>query len=177
MVGARTDGRSHRRDAGTTFVELLVAIVLIGTSVIATLAALQATTRATITDRDHAKSLEWLQAAADEVYNAPRVACYAQSSPGASANQAIADYETAVQSAQRPAGWDTATIDVVAVQFIGRASSSDPYSWSEGFCLESNPSTCPSGTYCNSPQTAQKVTLRVVSPSGLVKTLDTVKGD
>lgn len=176
IVGDDAPPRPPRHaDPGNTFVELLVAIVLIGTSVVATLVALQATTRATITDREHARALGWLQAAADEIYNAPRVACHDQSTPAESAALAVGEYADAARLAEPPEGWDPSSIEVTAVQFIGRTSSADLYSWSASFCLESAPSACPGGAYCNSPQTAQKVTLRVTTPSGLVRTLDTVK--
>jgi len=51
------------RDAGTTFIEVLVAIVLLGTVVIATLTALQTTVIATRVSRDHSKAEQWLQSA------------------------------------------------------------------------------------------------------------------
>lgn len=163
----------HRSDAGVTFVEILVAIVLTGTVVIGVLTALRATAIATVTDRDHARAFEWLQAGADAVYNAPRIPCYDTSL------DPIATYNAAVQAVAAPGEWvaASATIEVVDVQYIGRASSSDDYSWGSGFCLETDPVACPGGLYCESPQTAQKVSLVVTSPEGLVKSLETVKGD
>jgi Tfp pilus assembly protein PilV len=168
--------RAHR-DRGNSFIEVLVSLVLMGTTVIGVLVAIRATTTATLIDNDHAAAMTWLQAAADEIYNAPRVACYSGVTPTASATAARVSYDTAAQSATRPTSWLSGTIEVTDVAFIGRASSADPYSWSPSFCLESSPGSCPSpGLYCNSPQTAQRVTIRVTSPTGLVKTLDTVKG-
>lgn len=54
--------RRHRtdRDLGTTFIEILVAIVLLGMTVVATLVALSSTLVATALDRDHANAHAWL---------------------------------------------------------------------------------------------------------------------
>jgi hypothetical protein len=83
------------RDRDLSFVELLVAIVLLGMGVVTTLVALRASTAATIIDREHAKAFEQLQAAADEVYNAPRVPCYAPEDP-------VVEHGAAIATAQRP---------------------------------------------------------------------------
>ena len=157
-------------DRGTTFIELLIAIVLVSVGVLATLVALQATSIATVVDRDHAEAFEWLQAGADRVYNYTRIPCYDATDP-------VPLYDAEAKLATAPARWAAGgTIEVVDVTYIGRASSADPYTWSAAWCLESDPVTCPGGLYCESPQTAQKVTLRVTSPNGLIKTLETVKG-
>lgn len=55
------------RNRGASFIELLVAIVLLGLAVIATLAALRATIIGTKLERDHSKAQQWLQAAAEVI--------------------------------------------------------------------------------------------------------------
>jgi Prokaryotic N-terminal methylation motif len=49
-------------DSGVTFVEMLVAIVLLGTVVLAVITALQVTLIGSRVERDHAKVHQWLQA-------------------------------------------------------------------------------------------------------------------
>ncbi len=58
-----------RRDAGTSYVELLVAIVLIGMTVVGTLTALRATILGSTVERDHARAHQWLQSASEALTN------------------------------------------------------------------------------------------------------------
>jgi hypothetical protein len=59
-----TRRRRDRDDRGATFVELLVSIVLLGTAVVGTLAALRTTVIGTAVSRDQSKAQQWLQSAA-----------------------------------------------------------------------------------------------------------------
>jgi hypothetical protein len=59
----------RRRDSGSTFIEVLVSIVLLGTVVVATLAALRTTVIGTAIERDHARAHEWLQSASEILIN------------------------------------------------------------------------------------------------------------
>ena len=52
-----------RRDRGASYIELLVAIVLLGTVVVGVLAAVRATVIGTRVERDHSKAQQWLQSA------------------------------------------------------------------------------------------------------------------
>lgn len=160
--------REHR-DAGVSLIELLVAIVLIGIGVVSIVVALQVTTTASGIDEDHAVSFAWLQAASDEVYRIPRLSC-----DGNSAATIRANYNAAIQSPNvpKPDSWPaatTASITVTEIQFLGKASPDDEYEWGN-YCLEG-------GVYANSPQYTQRVTIRSISPKGLVKTLQMVKGN
>src|SRR5262245_58399225 len=81
MVGGTLSARSFRRaaadsdsratDRGATFVEVLVAIVLLGTVIVGTLAALRASVIGTRLERDHAKAHQWLQSAVGVVEDEP----------------------------------------------------------------------------------------------------------
>lgn len=174
MLGhARPSGRLSRgsnsarhstRDSGVTFVELLVTIVLTGTVVLAVLVAVRTTTRATITDRDHAKAFEWLQAAADNIYETSRVPC-SPTNAIASANAAEGAYRTAALAAALPSGWNPGGV-TVDVAFIAPPSADGSYTWNDAACWEE----CPE---CGA--TSQRVTISVTNPRGGIESLETVK--
>ena len=63
----RDDGLGAARDRGFTFIELLVAVVLLGTIVVATLAGLRAAIVAGTVDENHSKTYAWLQTASDAI--------------------------------------------------------------------------------------------------------------
>jgi hypothetical protein len=63
------------RDSGLSLVEILVAVVLLGTAVLATLTALRGTIIGTETERDHAKAYQWLQSAVGVLKASDRVGC------------------------------------------------------------------------------------------------------
>lgn len=163
----REPGADEPRDPGATLIEILVAVVLMGTIVVSVLVALQVTTRASKVDRDQANIYAWLQAASDEVYNGERTSCTA----GRPA--VIAAYDTLVQNATPPPGWGTGgTITVTNVQFLGRSSPDGEFEWGDGFCFE----VCP--LYCESPLFTQKVTIRAVAPNGaLSMIMETIKSE
>lgn len=173
VAQVRSEG-SHRnrvrRDAGVSLIEQLIAITLMGTVVASLLTAVQVTTSASSSDRDHANLYAWLQAASDEVHNGPRVKCTA----GRAA--VIASYDALVQQAEPPSSWNgSASIRVTNVQFLGRSGPNASFEWSDNFCFES---TAPGGTYWESPLTTQKVTIRAEAPGGRMEfVLETIKSD
>ena len=68
---SRSGRRSPRRDAGSTFLEILVAIVLLGTVVVGILAAMRTGVLASSTSREVAKVETALLNASDRVSRAP----------------------------------------------------------------------------------------------------------
>jgi type II secretory pathway pseudopilin PulG len=166
----RSAGRPDRAtDRGVTLIEILVAIALMATVVVSVLVALQVATKASAVDRDQANLYAWLQAASDEVYNGKRTPCDDERGRGA----VISDYDELVKLATQPDGWasTSATIEVTKVEFLGRETANDPFSWSEEFCFEG-------GDYSRNPFYTQKVTIRAVAPNGtLSKVLETVKSE
>src|SRR5687767_10386953 len=52
-----------RRDKGVSFIELLIAVVLLGTTIVALLTAVRATVIGTRIERDHSKAHQWLESA------------------------------------------------------------------------------------------------------------------
>lgn len=65
IAETRAHPARSRRDHGQSFVELLVAIVLLGTAVVGILAAVRATIIGSALERDHARAQQWLQAAGE----------------------------------------------------------------------------------------------------------------
>ncbi len=205
IAGTECQLSTARRDRGSSFVELLVAIVLLGSAVVAVLVSLQATTIASITDADHARALAWLQAASDQVFEAERIPCaqydgtgdpavwlnytdrrgLPSDAPSANAMTATAWalYKNAVNGAQRPQGWASATIQVMKIEFLGKPNPDDAFfEWGTGYCFEGvQPDANLDGNdedYRQSPLLSQKVTIQVTGPGGsLVKKIETVKSD
>jgi hypothetical protein len=153
---AMLDGAHPRRDSGLSFVELLVAIVLTGTVVIAVLTGVRATIIASATNRDHANAHAWLQSATDVLYGEPRADCGEPGIPDAAA--VLAAYEGVVDVAPNPEGWPASQITVASVQF-----------WDgSGF-----------GTDCfdDVAKTLQRIQIRVSDPDGtIVEDVEIVKG-
>lgn len=155
------------RDSGVTLIELLVTIVLLGLAVTAILATVQTTTVASAIDEDHATAFTWLQAASDEIYRSDRKPCDTNARA-----DIIAAYDSYAKTAPRPTKWLTtpgAAIAVTNVQFLGKPNADAEYEWGNSYCLEG-------GAYVNAPQYTQRVTIQVITPRGLVKTLQMVKG-
>jgi prepilin-type N-terminal cleavage/methylation domain-containing protein len=142
--------RPHR-DRGVTFVELLVAIVLLGTVVVATLTGLRAAIIGTEVDEDHARAYAWLQAASDEIYAATYLPCHVNT------NVVIKNqYQLAVATASRPADWTVAsgaTITIDTVQYLSRSVSNDLWG-----------AICASGN-AGSPVYPQLIKITVKDPS------------
>lgn len=155
-------------DEGFSLVEILVTIVLMGTTMVAVLLSLQTTIRATVVDRDHATSFAWLQAASDEVYRAPRIAC----TEGQAA--AMNAYDVAAKSVDRPPAWvgePTATIRVKTVEYLGKDDPDAVFEWDATYCFEGV-------GFEDSRLYTQRVTIEATSPDGgLVKTLQMVKSE
>jgi hypothetical protein len=66
---------ARRRDRGTTFVEILVSIVLLGTAVGGTLTALRTTIASTERDDGVTKAGAWLHEAEEAIHRTPYLKC------------------------------------------------------------------------------------------------------
>lgn len=99
------------RDRGDTFLEVLIAIVLLGTVVAATLTGLSTTVTGTAMERDRATAQMWLQSSIEALKEAPTEDC---NDPGQTEASLRATYEEAVRTAvPPPPGWDTAQLRIV----------------------------------------------------------------
>jgi Tfp pilus assembly protein PilX len=107
--------QARHRDAGATFVEILVSIVLLGTVVVAVLAAVRTTVVATTTEREHSRALQWLESGAKAIDLAPFGNCNIDDGVAASAALAHQTYRDAVRHPDLvPSGWDPDQINVDA---------------------------------------------------------------
>ncbi len=144
---------SPRSDRGVSFIEILVAIVLLGTVVVATLTGLRAAIVGTEVDEDHARAYAWLQAASDEIYAAAYLPCHV----AANTNIVIKNqYQSAVATASRPTDWTVAsgaTITIDTVEYLSRSGTDDLWG-----------TTCASGN-AGSPVYPQLIKITVKDPS------------
>jgi len=105
-----------RRDEGISFVEILVCVVLIGTTVVATLTALRVSIVGGTIHRDHSNAHAWLQSASDVLYAYDKVDCSTALADGGKAD-IISKYQLIVNPVDNPEGWLNQQIKVVDVQF------------------------------------------------------------
>jgi hypothetical protein len=176
------DLRGHppvlRRDGGTTFIEMLVAIVLLGTAVIAVLVALQATTTASVVDADHSRAYIYLHEASDAIFLTPRMSCL----DGTPADL-MDHYDDGFALLTKPEGWESVMPVITKIEFLNASdvSGSTVYTWGPQ-CFEGPVDADGNGTidadedFTETPLYSQKITISVTAPDGgLTKILETVK--
>ena len=95
-----------RRDGGVTFIEILVAVVLLGTVVVAVLAALTASIRGSVAHDEKIRALAVLEAGSAALVHTE--VCDAA---------VVANYRTAARGGVVDAGWST-RLDVVSVDCV-----------------------------------------------------------
>jgi Tfp pilus assembly protein PilV len=96
----RPDSGRRHRDSGASLIEVLIAIVLLGTGVAAMLTALSVTIQATATERDHANAHAWLQTASDTLYRHERMDCTENTLA-----EIEAAYQAVLDGSEDPEGW------------------------------------------------------------------------
>jgi len=151
----RRRSRADRRDSGTSIIEILIATVLLGTVVVATLMSLTTSISASALDRDHANAHAWLQTGADMLYARHSEICTSD----AHLATIRADYEALVQATQNPEGWSPGNMRVtnleVYVLDIDTTTGIGTESWS---------TTCVPGKQTG----LQRVTLEVRGEDGRI---------
>lgn len=153
------------RDSGSSFIELLVAIVLLGTVVVAVLAAVRVTVIASATERDHSRAGQWLESAAKEVEDAPFGNCTVVEGVQRSAFNAQQVYQDAVEAAPIPNGWSAGQIT------IGPATEIDVWTGSSWL-----PYTSTTACYDDGALRLQRIRITVTSPSDdVIEQLEVVK--
>ena len=146
--------RADRRDTGSSFIEVLVTIVLMGTVVLGLLAATRTQITASRTSREAAQVESALLAAADRVERAPRSEGYTCDLSGPV--YAAAQLELGVSAADAPT---YAKLDYEHLTATG---------WM--------PDACPGGAY--QPNLVQRIGITMISPdTGLTRKLEVLKGD
>lgn len=104
---------AHRpgRDRGDTLIEVLIAIVLLGTVVASTLTGLGVTVNGTAMERDRATAQMWLQSSIEALKQTPTEDC---NDTGQTEVTLRTAYEDAVRAAvPPPPGWDEAQLRIV----------------------------------------------------------------
>jgi hypothetical protein len=156
-------GERHHRDHGATFIELLIAVVLVGSAVVATLAAVNAVVVGTRVERDHARAQQWLQSASENVRAVVRRGCDTYTEA-----QIRAYYQDVVirGAADNPTGWADSQIEVVSpVKVWDGEDYLDPY-------------TAPESCYDNVGRFLQLVEIQVKAPDGrIIEAVEVVKRD
>jgi hypothetical protein len=100
-----------RRDRGMSFVEVLVAVVLLGTVVVSILTATRAIVIGSHLERDHAKAHQWLQSASENVQLVDRIGC---DLPNTEASIRGSYQDTIRLASDNPTGWADDRIEIVA---------------------------------------------------------------
>ncbi|MEJ7801268.1 MAG: prepilin-type N-terminal cleavage/methylation domain-containing protein [Ilumatobacter sp.] len=146
------------RDDGTTLIEVLISIVLLGIGVAAMLTTLSVTISASATERDHANGHAWLQIASDVVYGIERPDCGVLGQPPDQAG-VYGAYNNAVKSAANPEGWADSNIEVVP-----------PVKFWDGTVYQSE-------CYDDKGVALQLIKIQVRNPKGeIVESVEIVKG-
>lgn len=163
----RRPDQATRRDAGATLIEVVIAIMLMGTVVAATMTMLTGTVTATRLNRDHSNAHAWLQTASDMLYARELERCSGDAlAPPMSVQRAaiMADYQQTVRETQNPEGWASSNIEVISLDFWHFQKAADhsvEESWATDRCTTD----------------LQRVGLRVREPNGeIVEEVEVVIG-
>ena len=165
-----TDRVPPRRDPGMSFIEVLVAIVLLGIAVVATLTAMRATVIGTRLERDHSKAQQWLQSAIGVLQATDRLDCDIILTGYSSGEETVRiEYQKAIRLlVQNPPGWSDSQITVIRpVKVWDGAKYWDPYDV-----------LAPAKCFDNRGYELQLVTMQVTSPDGdIIELVQVVKND
>jgi type II secretory pathway pseudopilin PulG len=150
--------RLSRRDDGTSLVEIVVCISLVGVVVSALLTTMVTAVRSSTLDRDHINAHAWLQSASDVLYGHDRGDCGDELDDRAS--ELRSEYQAFIRAnSTNPEGWAAANLDVLSVRFWDGVNSY------QGTC------------YDDSRINLQLITIQVTAPDGrIIKTVEVVKG-
>jgi hypothetical protein len=172
---AIVDASRRGRDLGTSLVEVVIAITLMGLAVSVMIVGIRALVMSSTTSEDQAKAESVLTSAADLLTNAPYEAC-----PGVDA----ALYAPIVQAAVGSVGdWNGAVVEVAEIRFWNPppAEAAGSVIDADGDWSESNTVV---GAECDAEfstlrtRVLQRVTIRVTSPDGgLSRTREIIKSD
>jgi Tfp pilus assembly protein PilV len=161
-------------DRGSSLIEILISVVLLGTVVVATLGATTSSVIGTRVARDHAKAYQWLQSAGGVLQASERAGCD-YDPVNEPADAAFADGEEKVRLTYQnrirtgvvnPPEWEDRQITVLYPVKI----------WDGNNYWE--PATAPQPCYDADGYLLQLVTLQVTSPDGrIIETIQVVKRD
>ena len=150
------------RDGGYTLVEMLIAIILMGSIVLSIMGGMWAVVRASNQNDERAKVQAVLGAAGDGISNYRYIACPEEDG----------GYEEFGQKAAAAVGWPLESVEITNYQYW----NPDIDGWAESNSIQ--------GTDCNpnvgltTSKTLQKLTIQATAPGGgYSTTIDIVKAD
>ena len=152
-IAQRVEGSSD--DRGVSLIEILIAVVIIGTIGVGVLTSLRVSIAASATEREHARAHQWLQSATEVLVN--QVAW--DSCDTKTATQLQTAYESALQAETsiKPYQWQQFQIQV-----------SKPVEFADGAGAY--------GSVCYADEDRQRITIEVRSPSyNIIETVEVVK--
>jgi len=141
-----------------TLIEILVAVVLIGTVVVATLGALRISILGGTVHRDHANAHAWLQSASDVLYAREKVDCSSTDPDGGRA-AILTQYQPTVDVVPNPETWTNSQIKLIDIQFWNATDTDNDGIVEYRF-----------GNVCQATinLSLQRITLEVRSPNGRI---------
>lgn len=152
-------------DSGTSVIEILIAVVLIGTVVVGTMATLRATVISGTIHRDHSNAHAWLQSSSDVLYAAEKTTCDSAAADNG-ASVVLAEYDKIVDAVPNPQGWEDWQIRIVPPVKFWNSQDLDSDSIKEYVF----------GSECDPSLTLQLVTLEVRSTDGrIIESVEIVK--
>ena len=155
-----------RRDRGSSLIEVVIAVALMGIVVSGVLAAMWSAIRLSRFSDDQAKVEAVLGSAADRLANYAYIPCPTNNSNGG--------YLPIIQAAAGTVDWPTSSVALTSMYIW------NPTSVSSGTWITTNGL---SGAECNetasltTARTLQRITFMVTSPSGYSKSLEVVKSN
>src|SRR5262245_42570993 len=128
---------TSRVDSGVTFIELLVAIVLIGTAVVGMAAAVRATVIGSRLERDHSRAQVWLQSSMETLDALPRVGCDPVGTPPVTPD-VRGSYENSIRAvASAIPGWNAnVQLSVASVSYWNGTTYQSTCADDAGFLLQ-----------------------------------------
>lgn len=150
-----------QRDSGLSLVEIIIAVVLLGSVVVATVQALGVTVEGTRLSRDRAKAHQWLQSATGVLRAVPRVGC------DLGEEYVRLQYQDAVRAeVVNPPAWEDSQLTILPPVKVWDGSQY----W--------DPAVAPKPCYDSDGFRLQLITMQVTSPDGdIIETLQVVKDD
>jgi prepilin-type N-terminal cleavage/methylation domain-containing protein len=151
------------RDGGYTLVEMLIAILLMGSIVLSIMGGMWAVVRASRMNDERSKVSAVLGAAGDGISNYRYIPC----------PEIDGGYEEFGQKAAASVGWPLSSVAITDYQYW----DPDSRSWSDTNNLAGT-GECNPGVGMTTSKTLQKLTIRATSPSGsYAATMDIVKSN
>lgn len=161
----RRCAQGEKCDRGTSYVEIAIAVALIGGVVAGTMATLRATVISGAAHRDHSNAHGWLQSASDVLYAADKEYCNGVDADNGEAD-VRADYEAIIDAVPNPQDWQDWQIRIVPPVRFWNAQDLDGDSIVEYYF----------GPDCDPSLSLQLIELEVKSTDGkIIESVEIVK--